>query len=273
MAKLSFSSLKERNSYIENQSINIKGKDIGEKIGLSKARVNQIRNNTKINRIRKYKEATCLGCNNKRKVRSDNNTQYCPRCSIKNRKKNEKLLDIINVNCIKCDTNIEVYRRTWIRGTKMCKRCRSSITSKRNYGEATFNTVYRQYASGAKRKGNLFNLSKKEFIEITKRNCFYCDSRPSNVKKSNFNNGDFVYNGIDRIDNDKGYIITNVVPCCKICNYAKNTMTLKEFYDWLNKVYFNLSKEGVLNESSNYSMPERGLDKSNYKCIRRSYTQ
>lgn len=36
-------------------------------------------------------------------------------------------------------------------------------------------------------------------------------------------------NGIDRVDNDKGYVPGNVSPCCWVCNIAKGTMSLDEW--------------------------------------------
>jgi hypothetical protein len=55
--------------------------------------------------------------------------------------------------------------------------------------------------------------------------------------KYNFLNGDFVYNGIDRIDSSIGYVEGNIVPCCKACNMAKNTMGQDEFMLWVERVY------------------------------------
>ena len=49
-------------------------------------------------------------------------------------------------------------------------------------------------------------------------------------------------NGLDRVDSSKGYTIDNVVPCCAICNTAKNKMTQKEFKEWIKTVYENYVK-------------------------------
>jgi len=35
--------------------------------------------------------------------------------------------------------------------------------------------------------------------------------------------------GIDRIDNSKGYIEGNMVPCCKICNWMKSDKSSIDF--------------------------------------------
>lgn len=54
-----------------------------------------------------------------------------------------------------------------------------------------------------------------------------------------------IYNGIDRIDNAKGYTIENSVTCCKRCNFAKRNMSYDEFISWGKKLgnYLNV-KEG-----------------------------
>jgi len=49
--------------------------------------------------------------------------------------------------------------------------------------------------------------------------------------------------GIDRMNNEVGYIITNVVPCCKICNWCKSNLTIQEFREWINKVYRNMGNQ------------------------------
>lgn len=36
-------------------------------------------------------------------------------------------------------------------------------------------------------------------------------------------------NGMDRVDNSLGYWSSNVVPCCKLCNYFKKNYTVEEF--------------------------------------------
>jgi hypothetical protein len=55
----------------------------------------------------------------------------------------------------------------------------------------------------------------------------------------------FCYNGLDRVDNGKGYEIDNVVPCCKECNYAKCDRTQKDFVNWVKKCHDHLSKKVV----------------------------
>jgi hypothetical protein len=75
----------------------------------------------------------------------------------------------------------------------------------------------------------VFELSLEEFLTLTKQNCYYCGAPPGNIQKSDHNNGDFVYNGIDRTDNDLGYTTDNCLPCCKPCNYMKSYMGFEAF--------------------------------------------
>jgi len=39
--------------------------------------------------------------------------------------------------------------------------------------------------------------------------------------------------GIDRKDNSSGYVESNVVPCCEVCNKAKLCMGYEEFIAYL----------------------------------------
>jgi hypothetical protein len=43
-------------------------------------------------------------------------------------------------------------------------------------------------------------------------------------------------NGIDRIDNRLGYERANSIPCCSICNFAKNSMSYEDFIKWIGMV-------------------------------------
>lgn len=41
---------------------------------------------------------------------------------------------------------------------------------------------------------------------------------------------------IDRVNSCLGYISTNVVSCCKICNSAKSNLPLIEFENWITEL-------------------------------------
>ena len=89
------------------------------------------------------------------------------------------------------------------------------------------------------------DISFEDFLVLSQQNCFYCNKFPSNCcsaygdRNSKFRqeNGDFIYNGLDRIDNTKGHLKNNVVPCCIDCNTAKLDRTQTEFFDWIKIIY------------------------------------
>lgn len=93
-------------------------------------------------------------------------------------------------------------------------------------------------------------ISLEEYTKMILQNCHYCGIESSNVCKDpeyyrSYNkkdenslfNTEIKHNGLDRVDNDLGYSVDNVVTCCKYCNQAKMAMTVNEFLSWSKKVY------------------------------------
>jgi hypothetical protein len=97
--------------------------------------------------------------------------------------------------------------------------------------EIGFRPLVGQIRRNAAVRGYSFDLSDDEIAEICARPCAYCNAAPSMKIK------DYVYNGIDRVDPSRGYARDNVVPCCKTCNIAKNTMSRDEFFAWVDSVH------------------------------------
>lgn len=46
----------------------------------------------------------------------------------------------------------------------------------------------------------------------------------------------YFYNGIDRKDNDIGYVIENCVSCCDECNKAKRNMLYEKWIAYLDRI-------------------------------------
>lgn len=111
-------------------------------------------------------------------------------------------------------------------------------------GNASFNEVYNTYKHRAYKKSIPFELSKYAFKDMTQRVCFYCGSYPNN-KCSKSVNGDYVYNGLDRLDSSKGYTLDNIVPCCKKCNEAKMDSSLLDFYNWVQTVCEHIPEDFI----------------------------
>lgn len=144
---------------------------------------------------------------------------------------------------IKCECgNIIVVRRNnLINGTtKSCGCYKKQIHRSRKLkpdGYSMMIQAYNTFKTNSKKRDIEIDITFDEWKKIGVKDCFYCGSKPSNVRYSKHNSGDYVYNGIDRIDNTLGYTLENSVPCCFTCNHSKSDMTLDQFLTWLNRVF------------------------------------
>lgn len=107
--------------------------------------------------------------------------------------------------------------------------------------EAAIQYAFDVYKNSAKVMNRCFDISLEHFVELTQQNCRYCGVVPSNIARV-INGDNFEYNGLDRIDNTKGYTLDNVVPCCLHCNQAKSNLTKKEFLEHVIKIYHHFAK-------------------------------
>lgn len=79
--------------------------------------------------------------------------------------------------------------------------------------------------NSAKTRNIPVNLDVNKYQVLINLGCHFCGSDLKNE------------NGycLDRIDSRRGYVFSNVVGCCKICNRAKSNMDVWEFVNWLKK--------------------------------------
>ena len=71
----------------------------------------------------------------------------------------------------------------------------------------------------AKVKSLVADLTREQIELITTSKCIYCGEQGTQLSPI----------GVDRIDNDSGYQIHNVVPCCIKCNGMKSRMSFADF--------------------------------------------
>lgn len=115
-------------------------------------------------------------------------------------------------------------------------------------GQAGLVKLYTKYRCAANRRNYKFSLSLQQFKNITKKNCFYCGVKPlhkcistsKRTTEATKRYGTYLYNGVDRLDNTKGYTINNSVPCCGNCNRAKHFLTKEQFLCMIKKIYEHL---------------------------------
>jgi hypothetical protein len=115
---------------------------------------------------------------------------------------------------------------------------------------------YNEYRRGARNRtlksGNkeryTFDLTLDQFYAIVILPCIYCGSIGSQPINDNT-----VVCGIDRIDNNKGYIAGNVVSCCADCNIARGNKTKDQFEQWIKRV--TLYQTGAKNGTPHCESP------------------
>lgn len=126
-------------------------------------------------------------------------------------------------------------------------------------GQAGADILWSELKGAARRRNKEFSLTKENIFNLCSKDCFYCNAAPYQISEVNnkYNglattqaHGRFIFNALDRVDNNKGYIIDNVVPCCPTCNFAKRTLTLEQFYLWIKNLHTNLLKKGIFNGKS-----------------------
>ena len=87
--------------------------------------------------------------------------------------------------------------------------------------------MYPLYRKSAAKRGIGFDITKKEFVALIVLPCVYCGQKTG---------GFHPRNGLDRIDNKRGYLADNVSPCCFVCNQMKGKMTVSEFLEHVRKI-------------------------------------
>lgn len=98
------------------------------------------------------------------------------------------------------------------------------------------NVVINQYIKSATERGLTYNLTFEEIKSLITKECDYCGRLEINCTKIK-GRGLFKYNGIDRVNNKRGYEIDNCVTCCNDCNRGKGTKTREEFLKWIEELY------------------------------------
>ena len=127
--------------------------------------------------------------------------------------------------------------------TKRCVDCRCScgcynkeqISKKKISDEDRVkNSLFREYKISARQRNLNFDLSSETLFSKVHENCTYCGNPPS---KPHRECESFLYNGLDRIDNEIGYVEYNITPCCFFCNKMKGVLSVEDFMKHINKIF------------------------------------
>ena len=110
--------------------------------------------------------------------------------------------------------------------------------------EAWVRKRFSAYKSNAKKDNRKFELSITDFSNIVNRPCNYCGGLDHyQTSRSDYKNKRpdllpiFHKVGIDRVDSSIGYVLDNLVPCCKMCNKMKMEFSLEVWKNQVRKIY------------------------------------
>lgn len=161
--------------------------------------------------------------------------KYCPKCKnlleLNNFYKNQSQKFGVDVYCKECSKEkskqyYKIHKKQYNKEEKRKYNLQYKNNNKnkikeiqKRYNE-TLNCRYLDYKKSAITRKIEFNLSIQEFSTFWNSQCFYCGQ---NIKTI----------GIDRINNNIGYVINNCVSCCEICNRLKLDL---DFESWIAKI-------------------------------------
>ena len=145
-------------------------------------------------------------------------------------------------NCVSCCKMCNYMKRS-LSGDVFVKRIEHILTFNgeaegKKYPELFGDhlTNWSKYKDSALRKQLDFTITPNNFDEITKNPCYICGKEDTKTHK----------NGIDRYDNDVGYLSENCRPCCGECNYMKRDYSYDDMFSKFKIIYEKNKKNGEM---------------------------
>jgi hypothetical protein len=137
------------------------------------------------------------------------------------------------VQCDCGETKVVLGASLRVGDTKPCGCLRREIAARRCTGGkpgTALRNLMQSYKSNAKAFNREFSLTEEQFKCLTSGLCFYCGATGSKTAKS-VAGETYKHNGIDRKDPSLGYVESNCLPCCQICNFMKRDLSFQDFID------------------------------------------
>lgn len=107
---------------------------------------------------------------------------------------------------------------------------KDKIRERTNKHRHTLNGQFHEYKKSAKKRNLSFNITELDCIPYFNTLCYYCNNQIKGI-------------GIDRIDNNIGYELENLVPCCYQCNIMKHTSSQENFINHIKLILKNLENK------------------------------
>lgn len=120
--------------------------------------------------------------------------------------------------CLFCRSEFISFRKDTNYCSRLCFRRSNSTTYKQNqmrhYNKVKYTDIYRHQSMVKKSKylGFTSDISLEQYMGLLSTGCLYCSAPLNQVLGI----------ALDRLNNDLGYTVSNVVPCCGKCNQIRN---------------------------------------------------
>jgi len=92
---------------------------------------------------------------------------------------------------------------------------------------------FARYKQRAEKKKLDFTITEEMFTQEIMKDCYLCGKQNTGTH----------HNGLDRVDNTKGYVLENVRSCCGNCNYLKNDYNYDVVIEKCKRIYENKPAE------------------------------
>jgi hypothetical protein len=158
--------------------------------------------------------------------------------------------------CLKCGSNFDMFINGNNKKSNKCKKCLeyqynydlNRETTREERYNGSINDIYTNAIRKAEKKEYTFDLCIENYELLIFSDCTYCGGMD-----------DRGFNGLDRMDNNIGYLPENVTPCCMLCNYIKYTHTIDDFILYCRNIienYPHIKKDDNVN-IGNYSFDKK----------------
>lgn len=131
----------------------------------------------------------------------------------------------VEANCVSCCKTCNFLKKC-LDAKTFVERCRQISAHHGGPGERYCNAwsnqraaTFEAYRKRAETKGLCFDLQRDDFERLCAGDCHYCGRGTTDIHR----------NGVDRMDDDHGYVIDNCVTCCGQCNHSKREIAAHEF--------------------------------------------
>lgn len=171
------------------------------------------------NKVKKQEQKKALYLKNKEEILKKLRDSYVPHPKVLKTLEEKK-----KKRATWCSENKEKYN-AYMREWQSKNKDRLRPKQREYYHtKLSVSVLYQRLHANAKERNYECTLSKDDFTNIISKPCVYCGENEKRI-------------GIDRKDSLQGYTKENSSPCCKVCNYMKRSLTVKDFLEHIAKIY------------------------------------